>query len=145
MLTFALALKNKRVPVPDIATKLTIKTGKNAGKSPSIASLYRALAEAEEQDAQTDTQIVGPRRPTRIQLSGPGRGTGPELMERLTQQVLDGDHVLDDSPSRARTAPTSSPTCWRRPGTEAPNEDQRPSVSLCPPDSLPTPGRPGTS
>lgn len=32
-LTFALALKDKGVPVPDIAKKLTIKTGKNAGKS----------------------------------------------------------------------------------------------------------------
>ncbi|KIZ15641.1 hypothetical protein [Streptomyces natalensis] len=41
--------KNTGVPVPDIATKLTIKTGKNAGKSPSVASLYRALAEADEQ------------------------------------------------------------------------------------------------
>ncbi|MCY0932339.1 recombinase family protein [Streptomyces sp. H27-H1] len=48
MLTFALALKDKGVPVPEIAGKLTIKTGKNAGTSPSVASLYRALAEAEE-------------------------------------------------------------------------------------------------
>src|SRR3954470_24369746 len=47
MLTFAVALKNKGVPVPEIAKKLTIKVGKNAGKSPSVASLYRALAEAE--------------------------------------------------------------------------------------------------
>jgi hypothetical protein len=28
--------------------KLVIRTGKNAGKHPSVASLYRALAEAEE-------------------------------------------------------------------------------------------------
>ena len=28
--------------------KLTIKTGKNAGSPPSVASLYRALAEAEQ-------------------------------------------------------------------------------------------------
>ncbi|MEV0373154.1 hypothetical protein AB0I10_25585 [Streptomyces sp. NPDC050636] len=45
MLTFALALKG--APVPEIAKKLTIETGKIAGKSPSVASLYRALAEAE--------------------------------------------------------------------------------------------------
>ncbi|MFI5808430.1 recombinase family protein [Streptomyces sp. NPDC051561] len=45
MLTFAVALKNKGVPVPEIAKKLVIKTGKNAGKNPSLASLYRALAE----------------------------------------------------------------------------------------------------
>jgi hypothetical protein len=46
MLTFAIALKNKGVPVPEIAGKLVIKTGKNVGKPPSVASLYRALAEA---------------------------------------------------------------------------------------------------
>lgn len=45
MLIFARALKAKGVPVPQIAKKLTIKTGKNAGKHPSVASLYRALAE----------------------------------------------------------------------------------------------------
>jgi DNA invertase Pin-like site-specific DNA recombinase len=48
MLTFAVALKNKGTPVPKIAGKLVIKTGKNAGKRPSVASLYRALAEAED-------------------------------------------------------------------------------------------------
>ncbi|WP_234422104.1 DciA family protein [Streptomyces sp. CB00316] len=47
MLTFAVALKDKGVPVPEIAKKLTIKVGKDAGKSPSVASSYRALAEAE--------------------------------------------------------------------------------------------------
>ncbi|MGI5359456.1 hypothetical protein ACQI4E_29665 [Streptomyces sp. CA-252508] len=34
-----------------IAKKLTIKTGKNAGQHPSVASVYRALADAEETDA----------------------------------------------------------------------------------------------
>lgn len=47
MLTFAVALKAKGTPVPEIAKKLTIKTGENAGRSPSVASLYRALAEAD--------------------------------------------------------------------------------------------------
>ncbi|MFE5549796.1 recombinase family protein [Streptomyces sp. NPDC056534] len=46
MLTFAVALKDKGVPVPEIAKKLTIKEGKSAGKPPSVASLYRAFAEA---------------------------------------------------------------------------------------------------
>ncbi|WP_406339436.1 hypothetical protein [Streptomyces sp. NBC_00649] len=48
MLTFAQALKAKGTPVPDITKKLTIKTGKNAGQHPSVASLYRALAEADD-------------------------------------------------------------------------------------------------
>jgi DNA invertase Pin-like site-specific DNA recombinase len=47
MLTFALALRAKGVPVPAIAAKLKIATGKNAGKPPSVASLYRALANAD--------------------------------------------------------------------------------------------------
>ncbi|MGV9664456.1 recombinase family protein [Nocardia niigatensis] len=47
MPTFAQALKDKGVPVPEIAKKITIKTGKNAGRHPSVASLYRAFADAE--------------------------------------------------------------------------------------------------
>lgn len=47
MLIFARALKDKGTPMPDIARKLIIKTGKNAGKHPSVASLYRALAETD--------------------------------------------------------------------------------------------------
>jgi hypothetical protein len=46
MLIFALALRDKGVAVPDIAAKLTIKTGVNAGKQPSVTSVYRALADA---------------------------------------------------------------------------------------------------
>lgn len=50
MLTFAQALRAKGVPVPEVAAKLTITSGKNAGKRPSVATLYRALAEAEAAD-----------------------------------------------------------------------------------------------
>jgi hypothetical protein len=35
----------ERHEVPEIAKKVTITAGKNAGKNPSAASLYRALAE----------------------------------------------------------------------------------------------------
>ncbi len=48
MLLFARAQKDKGTPMGDIAKKLTIKTGKNAGKHPSVASLYRAFADAPE-------------------------------------------------------------------------------------------------
>lgn len=105
MLTFAVALKVKGVPVPEIAKKLTIKAGKNAGRHPSVASLYRALAEAEEADTSDDAQVIGPRRPVRARITGRGSGTDPELMERLTAQVLDGDTVslrqLEDAGQRA--------------------------------------------
>lgn len=74
MLTFAVALKDKGVPVPEIAKKLTIKTGKNAGTSPSIASLYRVLAEA---DAVDDGLPLRPR-PVRIRRPG-----GPLTAEEI--------------------------------------------------------------
>jgi hypothetical protein len=51
MLTFARALREQGTPIPQIAAKLTITSGKNAGKHPSVASLYRALADAGPQDA----------------------------------------------------------------------------------------------
>jgi DNA invertase Pin-like site-specific DNA recombinase len=65
MLTFAAALKDKGVPVPDIAKKLTIK---NAGKSPSVASLYRALAEAEAIAVNDGL----PLRPKPVRIRRPG-------------------------------------------------------------------------
>ncbi len=93
MLTFAVALKDKGVPVPEIAKKLTIKVGKNAGRHPSVASLYRAFAEAE--GAAADDSL--PRRPKPARITGPGSSTDPELRDRLTHQVLDGkiDGALD--------------------------------------------------
>ncbi|SBW23069.1 hypothetical protein FDG2_3529 [Candidatus Protofrankia californiensis] len=81
-------LKDKGVPVPEIAKKLTIKTGKNAGKSPSVASLYRALAEADQRDVETEVEIIGPCRPVRARITGPGSGTDPELMEPLPPQQI---------------------------------------------------------
>jgi hypothetical protein len=52
MLTFDLApQRQKCVPVPEIAKKLTIKTGKNKDQHPSVASLYWAFAEAEQEQS----------------------------------------------------------------------------------------------
>ncbi|MFD7667483.1 recombinase family protein [Streptomyces sp. NPDC059788] len=85
MLTFAVALKDKGVPVPEIAKKLTIKAGKNAGQSPSVASLYRALAEAEA--AAADDGL--PLRPKPVRIRQPGEPLTPEeiyLRERLQSQ-----------------------------------------------------------
>jgi len=85
MLTFAVALKDKGVPVPEIAKKLTIKVGKNAGKHPSVASLYRALAEAEA--AAVDDGL--PLRPKPVRIRRPEEPLTPEeidLRERLQSQ-----------------------------------------------------------
>ena len=83
MLTFAVALKDKGVPVPEIAKKLTIKVGKNAGKSPSVASLYRALTEA----AAVDDGLPLRPKPVRVRRpEDPLTPEGIELRERLQAQ-----------------------------------------------------------
>ncbi|MFG2895190.1 recombinase family protein [Streptomyces sp. NPDC048248] len=85
MLTFAVVLKDKGVPVPEIAKKLTIKVGKNAGKSPSVASLYRALAEAEAAAVDDDLPMLP--KPVRIRRPGePLTAEEIELRERLQAQ-----------------------------------------------------------
>lgn len=85
MLTFAVALKDKGVPVPEIAKKLTIKVGKNAGKHPSVASLYRALAEVGA--AAVDDGL--PLRPKPARIRRPEDPLTPEeidLRDRLQSQ-----------------------------------------------------------
>lgn len=83
MLIFALALKDKGTPVPLIAKKLTIKAGKNAGKSPSVASLYRALAEAQATAVDDNLPItptpeeIGPRERLQPQPHPKTRSQGP--------------------------------------------------------------------
>ncbi|MEV5503652.1 recombinase family protein [Nonomuraea fuscirosea] len=47
MIAYARSLRERGVAVPDIARKLVIPSGKNKGRHPSVASVYRALAEAE--------------------------------------------------------------------------------------------------
>ncbi|WP_367132207.1 MULTISPECIES: recombinase family protein [Streptomyces] len=84
-LTFAVALKDRGVPIPDITKKLTIKAGKNGGKSPSVASLYRALAEAEATAA--DDGLPMRSKPVRIRRPGdPLTAEEIDLRERLQAQ-----------------------------------------------------------
>ena len=45
-LLYVRALREAGTPMPKIASTVTINTGKNAGGHSSVASLYRALAEA---------------------------------------------------------------------------------------------------
>ena len=86
-LTFALALKAKGVPIPDIAKKLTVKTGKNAGSSPSVASLYRAFAEV-EQPAVDDGVALRPKPARILQDDDPAVIAGTALRDRLQHRVL---------------------------------------------------------
>jgi hypothetical protein len=78
-------MRDKGVPMPAIAGKLTIKSGKNAGKNPSVASLYRALADAAEGDGDGEREALS-FRPVPARVTGPGSGTDPELMQRLQGQ-----------------------------------------------------------
>ncbi|MFF3734608.1 hypothetical protein ACFYXM_31035 [Streptomyces sp. NPDC002476] len=45
MATYARSLRVNGVPVPEIARKLVITSGKNKGEHPSVATVYRILAE----------------------------------------------------------------------------------------------------
>ncbi|MFD8563602.1 recombinase family protein [Streptosporangium canum] len=45
MIAYARSLRARGVPVPEIARKLVIPTGKNKGRNPSLASVYRVLGE----------------------------------------------------------------------------------------------------
>ncbi|MBV7674249.1 hypothetical protein STHAL_32915 [Streptomyces halstedii] len=75
------ALKDKGVPA-ETADKLTIKVGKNVGKSPS---LYRAFTEAEA--AVVDEGL--PLRPTPVRIRRAGEPLAAEeieLRERLQAQ-----------------------------------------------------------
>lgn len=45
MLALARRLRDQGVPVPEIAARLVIPAGRNAGRHPSLASVYRALAQ----------------------------------------------------------------------------------------------------
>ncbi|MFI6353596.1 hypothetical protein ACIBJF_13255 [Streptomyces sp. NPDC050743] len=67
---------------------MTIKTGKNAGHHPSVASVYRALAEAERPRHRHGRRSSPRAGPHGVDLTSPGSGTEPELLERLTRQVL---------------------------------------------------------
>lgn len=94
MLTFAVALRDKGVPVPEIAKKLTIRAGKNEGRHPSVASLYRALAEAEA--AAAGDRL--PLRPELVHIRRPGEPLTAEeidlrdrLQSRTTVTVRLGD------------------------------------------------------
>ena len=50
MIAYAQSLRARGVAVPDIARKLVIPSGKNRGGHPSVASVYRALADGESCD-----------------------------------------------------------------------------------------------
>nr|WTB29458.1 hypothetical protein OG781_08065 [Streptomyces sp. NBC_00830] len=45
MTAYARALRDQNVPVPEIARKLVIPSGKNKGEHPSVATVYRILAD----------------------------------------------------------------------------------------------------
>ncbi len=57
---------------------------------PAAAAAAREGADGARRlhDAQDEAAIIGPRRPIRARLTGPGSSSTPELMDRLQRQVL---------------------------------------------------------
>lgn len=56
LLAEARRLRDAGMGVPEIASRLVIATGKNAGSHPSVASVYRALAQTAQSDADAATE-----------------------------------------------------------------------------------------
>lgn len=90
-------------PAEPIDPDLIIPTGKRKGQAPSVASIYRALAEHERKEAYpeavaaaradfADLQDVGDiPRPRRVRIRRPDDPLTPEevdLRQRLQDQVL---------------------------------------------------------
>jgi DNA invertase Pin-like site-specific DNA recombinase len=109
MLTFAVALKDKGVPAPEIAKKLVIKTGKNAGKHPSVASLYRAFAEAEEAAAD-DGQPMQPKPVRALERFTAG---DPKLAPGALLTALSAGPGTRFPPRRSTSADASRPSPTR--------------------------------
>lgn len=61
MTAAAVTLREQGMGVPDIAARLVIPDGKNAGQHPSLASVYRALAEADAAETTHEGQPNGER------------------------------------------------------------------------------------
>ena len=81
MLLFAPALKDNGTPVPGIARKLVIKSGKNAGQHPSAAAAEAGTA------AVTDDGYPLRPRPARIRQDGEPLTAGEAgLRARLVAQ-----------------------------------------------------------
>lgn len=53
MANYARSLRTNGVPVPEIARKLVITSGKNKGQRPSVATVYRILADTDEAEGTT--------------------------------------------------------------------------------------------
>ena len=94
MLTFAIALKDKGVPVPEIANKLTIKDGRRAADPAVTGVPYRCPG------AHTARGIVGQGPPGpasssagRLSTFGrPDRGWGPQTENRTSVSCSDTAH-----------------------------------------------------
>lgn len=69
MLAEARRLYDQGVPVPGIADQLLIATGKNAGRHPSLASVYRALAAEPAAPHDTEPPADEPHSATSITVN----------------------------------------------------------------------------
>jgi DNA invertase Pin-like site-specific DNA recombinase len=63
MLALARELRDQGIPVPEIARRLVVPHGRNAGRHPSLASVYRALAQPDPISAEGDVDDDDMGRP----------------------------------------------------------------------------------
>jgi DNA invertase Pin-like site-specific DNA recombinase len=141
MLTFAVALEDKGVPVPEIAKKLTIKVGKNVGKSP--------------RSPRSTGRWPKPRPPRRTTACrcGPSPSASAAPRTRSPPRRSTSANASRPSPTRTRR-PTASDHdqglsangCTdvpQGPSTTLSREAEAPRPSPCSAPSAPPSGRPG--
>ena len=96
MFTFARALQAKGTPVPEIRKKLVM----NAGRNPSLASVYRVLADDQDENAAAH-EGTPPPRPVRTVICRPDEPlTADETRQRdelICQRLVMNEDDLEGS------------------------------------------------
>ena len=134
-LIFARALRERGVAIPEIAKKLTIKTGKNAGKHPSVASLYRALADAPDDGPSDDgPSDDGPSddgpSDDQVQLAAVLAELPPDSRPGPPTVIAYDDLLTRRAAPPAQTATTVVPARGSTPARTAPARKRAPSPRL---------------
>ncbi|MGV4985760.1 hypothetical protein ACVB8X_06855 [Streptomyces sp. NRAIS4] len=107
MVAYARTLRTSGVPVPQIARKLVIPSGKNKGEHPLVASVYRVLAEAEATDATTEHHARGPDED--------GESGTCSRLRSSVQPTSEADTFQDGKESGCLQEPLQKPESFKTP------------------------------
>ncbi len=120
MIAYARDLRARGVPVPGIAAKLIIPTGKNKGSNPSVASVYRILADTDASKLERDDHQTRPQQPRRAEETTRSRSQhGHRTPATSPSTAL--NTAIHASSSRCAAASTPPPEPQRK--------DARPSTT----------------